>query len=176
MKNLTLTLLTLAAFLFAAPALAEQRRVLLAQTVVNNTLASAGDLGECFAFGTEYYITTGCTHQYGAWIVPRNATITELSVHVVVNSGDMTGHCALKVMGDDELDGAFDDQKGVDYYFAATGSTPAGTVNRKAVDLDVTRGEMVGFTINNWSGIPSQCNSETVDPVLQLYVWGYYTD
>jgi hypothetical protein len=126
--------------------------------------------------GTDYYVFAWCAPAFGGYHAPRDVTITEIEVITVTPTGDQTGHCAVNVVEDTNGDETWDEVIYGPYYVNATGAAGAGYSSRHAVDIDVERGAAIGFTINNWTGVPSQCNSENTDPVFQLFVWGYYTD
>ena len=182
MKRLSFALLILSAFLFATPAVAQTTRVLLKATHINQTITNIYPY--CMPFDTDFYVPNYCGWQYANWIVARNATITEIEVLVLENTGDMAGDCSIQLWTDDGTDNYFIRFPGdTDHYFNLSGSQgqvsgtggPAG-YSRQAYDLDVTRGMAIGVALNDWTPIPGNCMSEENDPVTQVYIWGEYTD
>lgn len=178
-----LILLAIVAFFIAAPAHAQRTRELLAFT--ENMITVNGE-GECIPFhygGNSGFVDQACAFQYFSWYPQRDATITEIQVTVVLDTGTMGGECGLVIetsLADENFDQAFAGPYYVDMSGSVTdvydGTGGSAYVNRINVDLDVTSGTAYGIQFVEWTGHPSICWSGGDSAVVQVRLWGEYTE
>jgi hypothetical protein len=173
-----LLLLILAGMFLTTPALAN-KSASTSPTLLTKTKWSISIIApNCAPFRVNSAQTAACSQQYYSWLVQRNATITELQIMVADTAEGMSGHCQLELFvenGADVWDVRLTD---VDYYINATPAAGDGSSARYNMDVDVTRGQYIGFHFNNYAGIlGSTCHSDGgEDPQLNIYVYGEYTD
>jgi hypothetical protein len=175
MKKLILVLL--ASLVIALPATAQKTRSLLAFTTQWITVTGEGST-ECVHFHySGNYVTQTCGWQYGGWTAPRNATITELEVLVMSGTYDLGGDCGLVVVTPGLDDSVWDNVVGGPYYTDLGGEAPTTSVrNRVNTDIDVTAGLSYGFYFQEWTDVPSYCITGETDPIIQLLIWGEWTE
>jgi hypothetical protein len=173
-----LLLLVIAGMLLATPALANKSAATSPTLLIKSPKTISITTPNCVGFRINNTATAACTQEYYSWIVQRNATITEIQIQVVDPAAGMAGHCQLELYVEEGSDAWTTRLNDTDYYVDVTAGSTAGSSARYNVDIDVTRGQFIGFYFNNVATIlGSTCqNNGSDDPQVVLRVYGEYTD
>jgi hypothetical protein len=177
-KRLLLALLILSTFVLAAPTHAAKGRLLLVQTVEPIHISHYHADNNCIPVWGDGTITDTCLFDNASWNVERDATITEIQVIVLGTVPDSSGQCTFGIWKADAAEN-FDIELGDEQTryvnFSATASV--GDQYRWNADIDVERGDFIGFAVGEYDANPVQCDTESsTNAIIQMRIWGEYTD